>query len=62
LLPLAWFFLGGRDSSHEPTVHRRVSDDLDRAELERAERDVREAPDEDAVRDWGPGASPPPVG
>ena len=51
--------LGGRDRDHEPTIHRRPDDDVDRAELERAERDVREAPSEDEVRDWGPGTGDP---
>lgn len=54
-----WFVLGGRGSSHEPTLHRKVNDDIDRSELEQAERDVREATDQDAVRDWGPGAGKP---
>ena len=27
-----------------------------------AEREVQEAPDEHSVRDWGPGASKPPLG
>jgi hypothetical protein len=54
-----WFVLGGRSSSHEPTIHRTVNDDIDRAELEEAERDVRDAADEQSVRDWGPGTSKP---
>jgi hypothetical protein len=58
LLILAWLVWGGRDDSAEPTASRRAdaTDDVDRAELDRAERDVQEAPDEDSVRDWGPGA------
>lgn len=56
---VAWLFLAGRGGGHEPTVHRRWDDDADRAELEAAERDVQEAPDEDSVRDWGPGATKP---
>jgi hypothetical protein len=56
---LGWFLLGGRDHAHEPTVHRRVNEDIDYSELERAERDVQEAADEDSVRDWGPGAAKP---
>jgi len=59
VLALAWFLLGGRDDAHEPTINRRVGDDVDRTELEQAEREVQEAPDEDSVRDWGPGASTP---
>jgi hypothetical protein len=57
---LAWLFLGGRDEAPEPTARRRVTGDIDYAELEQAEREVREASDEESVRDWGPGASPPP--
>jgi len=61
LLILAWLVWGGRDDSAEPTANRRAdaTDDVDRAELDRAEQDVREAPDEDSVRDWGPGAGRP---
>ena len=61
LVILAWFLWGGRDDPPEPTAHRRAgaTDDIDRAELERAEQDVQEAPDEDSVRDWGPGAARP---
>lgn len=53
---LAFFFLGGRRTDHEPTVHRRPDDGIDHAELEQAEREARDAADEDEVRDWGPGA------
>ena len=58
---LAWFFWGGRGGAAEPTAHRRAgaTDDIDRAELERAEQDVQEAPDQDSVRDWGPGTGRP---
>ena len=59
LLVLAWLLLGGRDSNHEPTLHRRHDDGVDRAELEAAEREVQEASDAEAVRDWGPGAGKP---
>ncbi len=61
LAALLWFFLGGRDDAPEPTAHRTVNerDDIDRSELERAERDVQDAADEDSVRDWGPGVSQP---
>jgi hypothetical protein len=58
LVALAWLLLGGRDA-HEPTARRRVDDEMDRAELEQAERDVRDAEDEDSVRDWGPGTGKP---
>lgn len=58
---LAWFMWGGRDDTPEPTAKRRAdaTDDVDRAELERAEQDVQQAPDEDSVRDWGPGTAHP---
>jgi hypothetical protein len=56
---LAWFLFGGRGDAPEPTIHRDPTDDIDRAELEQAERDVRDADDEDSVRDWGPGAGKP---
>jgi hypothetical protein len=61
LLLLAWLVWGGRDDTAEPTANRRAdaTDDIDRAELDRAEQDVRQAPDEDSVRDWGPGAGRP---
>jgi hypothetical protein len=61
LLILAWLMWGGRDDAAEPTANRRAdaTDDADRAELDRAEQDVREAPDADSVRDWGPGAGRP---
>jgi hypothetical protein len=60
LLILGWFLFGGKNDTHEPTVHRRANDAIDRAELEQAERDARDAEDEDSVRDWGPGTSPRP--
>lgn len=61
LLILAWLMWGGRDNTAEPTANRRAdaTDDVDRAELDRAEQDVQQAPDEDSVRDWGPGAARP---
>lgn len=61
LVILAWLFCGGRGDAPEPTTNRRAgaTDAADRAELERAEQDVQEAPDEDSVRDWGPGAGRP---
>lgn len=54
-----WFILGGRGNSHEPTINRRIDDDIDRSELEQAERDVQDATDEESVRDWGPGTGKP---
>ncbi len=61
LLTLAWLLWGGRGGATEPTVNRRAdaTDDIDRAELDRAEQDVQEASDQDSVRDWGPGAGRP---
>jgi hypothetical protein len=59
LVGLAWLLLGGRGDSHEPTAHRPVDESIDYTELEQAERDVRDADDEDSVRDWGPGAGKP---
>jgi beta-lactam-binding protein with PASTA domain len=35
--------------------------DVDNAELEEAEREVQEAPDEESVRDWGPGSGQKPL-
>lgn len=60
LLILGWFFFGARDATREPTAHRKVNEAIDYTELEQAERDVRDADDEDSVRDWGPGAGPRP--
>lgn len=54
-----WLLAGSRGPGHEPTLNRRPDDDVDRAELEQAEREVQDAPDADAVRDWGPGATKP---
>ena len=59
LIVLGWLLLGGRGNKHEPTLHRTHNDDVDRAELEEAEREVQDATDEDAVKDWGPGAGKP---
>lgn len=59
LVLLGWLLLSGRDDAPEPTLRRRADDSIDYAELEQAERDVRDADDEDGVRDWGPGAGKP---
>jgi len=61
LAVLAWFFLSGDDDAPEPTAHRRSDETIDHTALEQAERDVRDARDEDSIRDWGPGASRPPL-
>jgi hypothetical protein len=57
---LGWLFLGGRTGAHPPTAPRGPADEIDLAELEQAERDVRDAADQDSVRDWGPGTTRPP--
>ncbi|HMJ58326.1 MAG TPA: hypothetical protein VK467_04270 [Gemmatimonadales bacterium] len=54
---LAWFLWPSTDP--RPPVRRTEVDD--QAELEQAEREVQEAPDAETVRDWGPGASKPPI-
>lgn len=58
----AWLVFGGRGGATAPGARRAADDGIDHAELEEAERDVRDAPDEEHVRDWGPGAPkrPPP--
>jgi hypothetical protein len=58
---LAWFFWPRRDAPPSP-ASRSGRDDIDRRELEEAEREVQEAPDADSVRDWGPGVQKPPLG
>ena len=54
LAAFIWFIVGGGDDPD-----RRPTRDVDQDELDEAERDVREAPDADSVRDWGPGAAKP---
>ena len=51
LVALAWLIFGGGD---DPDTHEKPG--VDREELEAAETEVRDAPDPDSVRDWGPGA------
>jgi hypothetical protein len=58
---LAWFFFGGWGDAPEPTARRRVTCDVDYAELEQAEREARDADGPDDVRDWGPGTPRPPL-
>ena len=58
LLLLAWLFW---PSTSAPGVVRKERPDVDEIELERAEREVQEAPDEGTVRDWGPGTSQKPL-
>jgi hypothetical protein len=56
---LAWFFWPSASTApHTPVRRAEVEDE---AELEQAERDVQEAPDEHTVRDWGPGVQKPPI-
>ena len=52
LIVLGWFFWPGK---RPPRPHG------DNPELDAAERDVREAADEDSVRDWGPGTGQKPL-
>ncbi len=56
---LAWLFWPASGDAESPPRRSRAG--VDQSELEAAERDVREAPDEESVRDWGPGASKPPL-
>ena len=58
LMLLAWFFWPSRSV---PGVVRKERPDVDELELERAERDVREASNEETVRDWGPGTGQKPL-
>jgi len=52
LIALAWFFW---PSTSVPGVVRKERTDVDEIELERAEREVQEASNDETVRDWGPG-------
>ncbi len=61
LVAIGAWLVWPRDDAPEPTAHRHVHEDIDYSELEQAEREVQEAPDEDSVRDWGPGAQKPPI-
>jgi hypothetical protein len=54
---LAWFFWPSADV--RPPERRTDVDD--QTELEQAEREVQDAPDEETVRDWGPGVQKPPI-
>jgi len=58
LVALAWFFWPSRSVAG---VVRKQRPDVDEIELERAERDVQEAANEDTVRDWGPGIGQKPL-
>ena len=62
LLALAWFFWPrAAEGDREPTRRGARGGDVDRRELEAAEREVQEAPDAEQVRDWGPGVQKPPI-
>jgi len=60
LVLLAWFFW---PSDAPPPTGRRTPAPRagveDETELDQAERDVQDAPDEHTVRDWGPGVQKP---
>ena len=58
LLLLAWFFWPSSPDT-PPDPMRKARPGVDERELERAERDVQEAADEESVRDWGPGTQKP---
>ncbi|HET9386923.1 MAG TPA: hypothetical protein VFO67_17450 [Gemmatimonadales bacterium] len=58
LVALAWFFWPSRSGAG---VVRKERPDVDEIELERAEREVQEAPNEETVRDWGPGTGQKPL-
>lgn len=60
LVALAWFFWPSR-SVPGGGVMRKERPDVDEIELERAEREVQEAPNEETVRDWGPGTGQKPL-
>ena len=60
LLILAWFFWPSR-TAPTSSASRGERRGVDEAELEAAERDVREAADEHTVRDWGPGTGQKPL-
>ncbi len=55
LILLGWFLFGGRHD-RQPRARRSDNASIDYDELEQAERDVKDADDEDSVRDWGPGS------
>jgi len=51
LAALGWLIFGGGD---DPDT-KKDNPDIDRDELADAEAEVRDAPDPESVRDWGPG-------
>ena len=59
LLLLLWFLWPSQPpADRRPVARAGVDDEI---ELERAEREVQEAPDDETVRDWGPGVQKPPL-
>ena len=58
LLALAWFFWPSKAAAG---VVRKERADVDEIELERAEREVQEAANDETVRDWGPGTGQKPL-
>lgn len=62
LIVLAWFLWPSKAAGPARRERGgRGGADVDDAELEAAERDVREAADEESVRDWGPGTGQKPL-
>jgi hypothetical protein len=60
LIILAWFLWPSKTAANASPA-RRERPGVDEAELEAAERDVQESPDEESVRDWGPGSGKKPL-
>jgi hypothetical protein len=58
LIALTWFFWPSRSA---PGVVRKERPDVDEIELERAEREVQDAANDETVRDWGPGTGQRPL-
>jgi hypothetical protein len=55
LAALAWFFWPPPSAEGSRDVDPGRRPGVDVAALEQAEREVREATNQDSVRDWGPG-------
>ena len=51
VVALVWFFWPGKDTPNRN----------DNAELAEAEREVQDAPNEENIRDWGPGTGQKPL-
>jgi hypothetical protein len=60
LIVLAWFVWPAKAATNAGQPQR-DRPEVDEAELEAAERDVQDAPDEESVRDWGPGTGQKPL-